>query len=188
MRLLVDPNDLPLGPPGPSAYEVWLANGHAGTEADFLDWLRNGAVSESFVRDIKFASIAPGAFTDATVFAATGLECTVNVQAGERVLVKVSGGVSHTAQNMVHFTLVRNGLNLAGAGLSGLDCARIDAADSLRELGFEHDDAPPVVGPVTYALHWRSHNSPRAYLGRRSSDEAWMIPTTMSLIVYKPTP
>lgn len=34
------------GPPGDSAYDIWLAQGHTGTEADFLEWLRgaDGAV------------------------------------------------------------------------------------------------------------------------------------------------
>lgn len=33
-------------PPGDSAYDIWLAEGHTGTEADFLEWLRGdpGAV------------------------------------------------------------------------------------------------------------------------------------------------
>lgn len=189
MRLLVDPNDLPPGPAGKSAYEVWLQNGHVGSEEDFLTWLRDGPVSDSFVRDIRFAILAPGVFTDVTTgWAPTGLECTVNVQAGERVMVDVAGGVSHTAQNMVHFTLMRNEVNLAAPGLSGLACVRIDAADTLRTLSLKHGDAPPTPGPVTYALHWRNHNISRAYLGRRFGDEAWMIPTTMSLTVYKPTP
>jgi len=26
---------------GKSAYEIWLDNGHTGTEADFLNWLKN---------------------------------------------------------------------------------------------------------------------------------------------------
>jgi hypothetical protein len=31
------------GPPGDSAYDIWLAQGHRGTEADFLEWLRGDA-------------------------------------------------------------------------------------------------------------------------------------------------
>ncbi|MFM2161957.1 MAG: hypothetical protein RLZZ383_1469, partial [Pseudomonadota bacterium] len=28
------------GPAGASAYDIWLADGHTGTESDFLAWLR----------------------------------------------------------------------------------------------------------------------------------------------------
>jgi hypothetical protein len=28
------------GPAGASAYDIWLAQGHTGTQADFLEWLR----------------------------------------------------------------------------------------------------------------------------------------------------
>ena len=35
----------PAGPSGLSAYQIWLNNGHTGTEADFLNWLRSGGSS-----------------------------------------------------------------------------------------------------------------------------------------------
>ncbi len=36
-------NDLELGVQGDSAYEIWLKNGHEGSEEDFIAWLRQPA-------------------------------------------------------------------------------------------------------------------------------------------------
>lgn len=33
------------GDPGASAYEIWLENGHTGTEQDFLTWLQEGIIT-----------------------------------------------------------------------------------------------------------------------------------------------
>ncbi len=33
-----------VGHPGQSAYEIWLGQGHSGTETDFLDWIKKAAV------------------------------------------------------------------------------------------------------------------------------------------------
>ena len=48
--------ELSLGVQGKSAYRVWLDNGHEGTEADFLEWLRlpsiEAANSAAYLQDL----------------------------------------------------------------------------------------------------------------------------------------
>ena len=48
--------ELSLGVQGKSAYRVWLDNGHEGTEADFLEWLRlpstEAAYSAAYLQDL----------------------------------------------------------------------------------------------------------------------------------------
>ena len=48
--------ELSLGVQGKSAYQVWLDNGHEGTEADFLEWLRlpstEAANSAAYLQDL----------------------------------------------------------------------------------------------------------------------------------------
>lgn len=73
----------PVGPPGPAgapgagAYQSWLNTGHTGTEADFVEWLRSGSVSQfafatldssgNLSLNSDYASISRGAFlTDAS--------------------------------------------------------------------------------------------------------------------------
>lgn len=66
----------PPGPPGasgPSAYQSWLATGHAGTEADFVEWLRSGSAAiRAFMSldsggypflDSDYSSVSRGSFT-----------------------------------------------------------------------------------------------------------------------------
>lgn len=43
----IDPDDIPPGPTGKSNYELWLEDGHTGTLADFLQWLRDGTPAPS---------------------------------------------------------------------------------------------------------------------------------------------
>lgn len=37
------------GPEGESAYQIWLGQGHTGSESDFLDWLRAGGGTKWYV-------------------------------------------------------------------------------------------------------------------------------------------
>jgi hypothetical protein len=179
----IDDADIPPGPQGDSAYQVWLANGNAGTEADFLTSLQGGGGGGA-VSHIASASLAPGANTASVSYVTTGLSCSTVAAAGESILIDVRGMVNHTGQNIVHFTLKRNGVDLTPANCSGLACSRIDIADGVRSVNFQHQDTSPS-GTVTYELFWRCHNLGTAYLGRRPSDTAMMVPTTMSLTVFK---
>lgn len=177
---------LPAGPQGLSAYQIWLNNGHQGTETDFLSWLRNGQIASGCVRKIVSSSLAPGANTASASYITTGLSCQIDVQAGEKVLVDVRGMCNHTGQQIVHFTLKRGAVELTPANHTGLACARIDIADGCRALGFQHHDTPPEPGTYTYELFWRNTNAGSAYLGRRPSDTIMMVPTTMTLKAYTP--
>ena len=177
----IDPADIPPGPQGASgksAYQSWLDVGNTGTEADFVQWLRNGQVASGTT--IKQSSIAPGANTASTTYVATGLSCTIGVPSGKKVRVEIDGMVNHTKQNIVHFTLMRDATDLTPANHSGLSCSRIDIADGVRAVNIDHLDTPPT-GPATYELWWKCHNAGTAYLGRRPSDAAMMVPTTMTL-------
>jgi hypothetical protein len=173
---------IPPGPVGLSAYQVWLANGHQGTEADFLDWLRNGQVS-ACIRKIVSANLAPGVNTSSLSYVPTGLSCQIDVLAGETVLIDVRGMCNHTAQQIVHFTLRRGQADLTPANHTGLACARIDIADGCRALDFQHHDQPGA-GTHTYELLWRNTNAGNAWLGKRVSDQIMMVPTTMTLKAY----
>ena len=175
------PTDIPPGPAGTtgkSAYQSWLDTGNSGTEVNFIDWLRNGQAASGTT--IKQSSLSPGANTDSTIYVATGLSCTIDVPAGKNVRVEVIGMVNHTTQNIMHFTLKRDATDLTPANHTGLACARIDIADGVRAVNIDHLDTPPT-GPATYELWWKCHNAGTAYLGRRQSDAAMMVPTTMTL-------
>lgn len=186
----INPQDIPSGPIGKSAYQSWLDTGHSGTEADFVDWLRNGQIAAGCVRKIANATIAPGANTASDTYVSTGLSCTIDVQEGETVKIDVRGMVNHTTQKIIHFTLFRtigeNTVDLTPAGHSGLSASRIDISDGVRAVDLQHFDTPPL-GDVTYTLYWRNHyaDSSVAYLGRRKTDTAMMVPTTMSLNVFR---
>lgn len=181
----IDPALIPPGPRGASVYETWLAAGNTGSEADFLEWMRaNVAASPSVVKAVSHSSIAPGVNTAvSSTYVATGLKCSVGAQAGDKVLIDVRGMVNHTSQNIVHFTLRRNGWDLTPEGCTGLACARIDIADGVRAINFQHQDTVPESGVVEYELFWRCHNAGTAYLGRRPIDAAMMVPATMTLQV-----
>lgn len=181
----IDPMQIPAGPRGASVYETWLASGHTGTEADFLEWMRASVVaSPGVVKAVNHASAHPEASTAASsTYVATGLKCSVNAQAGDKVLVDVRGMVNHTGQNIVHFTLRRNGIDLTPDGCTGLACARIDIADGVRSVNFQHQDTVPQSGVMEYELFWRCHNAGTAYLGRRPIDASMLVPTTMTLQV-----
>lgn len=181
----IDPEQLPVGPEGKSAYQVWLDNGNTGTETDFLDWLRNGQVSSGCVSAIKYASLGPTASTSSTTYVATGLQCQATAGQGDCILVDVRGMVNHTSQNIIHFTLRRNGTDITPSGNTGISTSRIDIADGVRAVSFQFNDTPPV-GVATYELLWKCHNQGVAYLGRRKDDTAMMVNTSMSLTVYKP--
>lgn len=171
---------LPPGPPGKSAYQTWLDNGHSGSEAAFLDWLRNGQVVSGGVVSKQF-SLAPGASCGVwSAYQASGLSGSIDVPAGKKVRVQVSGMVNHTSQNIVHFTIKRGATDLTPANCTGLACARIDIADGVRSVGIDYIDAP-AAGVQVYELFWRCHNAGTAYLGRRPIDTAMMVPTTMTL-------
>lgn len=178
----IDEADLPPGPTGASAYDAWLSEGHTGTVADFLDWLRDGApsiVAGGVV--MGHASLAPGASTGSfSAYVATGLSCAIEVPAGKRVRIECHASVNHTQQNFVHFTLKRNGVDLTPASHTGLAAVRIDIADGVRDMKIDHFDTPGE-GTATYELWWRCHNAGTAYLGRRPIDTAFMVPTTMTL-------
>lgn len=176
---------LPAGPQGLSAYQIWLNNGHQGTETDFLSWLRNGQIASGCVRKIVSASLAPGANTASASYITTGLSCQIDVQAGENVMIDVRGMCNHTSQQIVHFALKRNETELIPVNHTGLACVRIDIADGCRALDFQHHDQP-VAGTHVYELLWRNTNSGVAYLGRRPSDAIMMVPTTMTLKAYTP--
>lgn len=49
--------DLALGVQGKSAYQIWLDNGHEGTESEFLEWLRlpstEAAGSAAYISEIE---------------------------------------------------------------------------------------------------------------------------------------
>jgi len=177
-------NSIPQGPQGASAYQVWLSNGHTGTEADFLNWLRSGQVTAGSVK-VAHSSLPaiPTIFTGSQNYAPTGLSCSINVTAGERVLVDVRGIASHSDQSIVHFTLRRNGVDLTPANHSGLAAIRTESADNARTLCFQFDDAPPA-GNVTYELMWKCHSAPYASIGKRFSDAAMAVPTTMTLMAH----
>lgn len=135
--------DLPAGPMGKNPYELWLDAGNTGTLQDFLEWYRNGQ-SISGNAKIKHASIQPGANTASITYVSTGLSCQIDVEQNEKILIDVRGMVNHTAQNIVHFTLKRNGVDITPMNNTGLSCARIDIADGVRALNFMHRDAPPI--------------------------------------------
>lgn len=42
------------GESGKSAYEIWLNNGHTGTETDFLNWLKDGDAEQSNPQGLEF--------------------------------------------------------------------------------------------------------------------------------------
>lgn len=173
----------PAGPQGLSAYQIWLHNGHQGTEADFLDWLRNGQIATGCVRGVNTSSIAPGANTASASYATTGLACSIDTLPGETVLIDVRGMCNHTGQQIVHFTLKRDGVELTPVNHTGLACVRIDIADGCRAIDFQYHDKTEA-GTHTYELFWRNTNAGTAYLGRRPSDTAMMVPTTMTLMAY----
>lgn len=180
----INSEDIPPGPAGKNYYELWLEAGNTGTLSEFLEWSRSGLQSTSgIVKKIEFCSMPPGANTASLTYVSTGLTCSISANAGEQVLIDVSGMVNHTAQNIIHFTLKRNGVDLTPAGYTGLACVRIDMADGVRALSMKYKDSPPA-GPTTYELFWRCHNAGTAYLGRRPVDLAMMVPTTMSLTVF----
>lgn len=176
---------LPAGPQGKSAYQTWLDSGHTGSEAQFLDWLRNGQIVAGGVV-MKQAKLSPGANTANTAYVCTGLQCQIDVPPGKKVRAQVAGMVNHTGQNIVHFTLKRDGVDLAASGDTGLACARIDIADGVRPVLIDHIDTPPVPGVLTYELWWRCHNAGTAYLGRRPADAAMMVPTVLTLTIVEP--
>ena len=177
--LEIDPTLVPPGPAGKSAYQCWSENGHTGTESQFLDWLRDGTPAAG-ATVCKQATIAPGATTGSLTYVTTGLACNIDVPAGKKVRVEVTGAVNHSGQNFVHFTVKRGTTELHSSPLTGLACSRIDIADGVRALHIDHLDAPSP-GTVTYELFWRCHNAATAYLGRRPADTAFMIPTTLTL-------
>lgn len=179
----INPEDIPPGPQGASAYQSWLAVGHQGTEADFLAWLQQTSTPSIVPAAVSVASIPPGTNTASTEYVSTGLKKTVEAFAGQRVLIDVRGVVSHTAQNIVHFTVRRNGVDLAGGSLTGLAVVRVDVTDCVRSLSLLHEDTVPQAGPVTYELFWRCHNLGAAWLGRRAADAAMMVPTVLALTV-----
>ena len=53
------------GEDGASAYEIWLANGHEGTEADFLDWLKGA--DGSGVNSATATTLSPGSAATASL-------------------------------------------------------------------------------------------------------------------------
>jgi len=178
----INPEDVPPGPSGKSAYQTWLDNGHTGTEVDFLEWLRNGQSCGGAA--IKHSSVPGVISTDQISYAASGLSCTVSVVSGQKILIDVRGVVSRTPDGIVHFTIRRNGVDLHSSPQTGLSVIRADNADAARTLSFIHQDTATVTGNVTYELFWKCHNQANAYLGKRSVDSAWIIPTTMTVTVH----
>lgn len=182
-----NPADLPAGAPGRSVMDEWLVDNPGGTRAQFLEWMRAEccppAVAEGGIR-IAHSSLGPSASTTSITYTPTGLECTINVEESEKVLIDVRGMVNHNDQKIIHFTLDRNAAVLHAAPLTGLAVARIDIADGVRAVNLQHEDQPGP-GTFTYRLLWRNHGAPAgvAQLGRRAGDAAMMVPTTMTLMV-----
>lgn len=185
----IDPEDIPVGPAGSNGsdgkdnYQLWLDDGHTGSLSDYLQWVRE-AEQSGVVSSIQFASISPVANTASTVYVSTGLSCQITTEVDEKVDIDVRGMCNHSTQQIVHFTLKRNGVELTPANHTGLACARIDISDGCRALDFQHQDLPGD-GTHTYELFWKNTNSGTAYLGRRPADTIMMVPTTMKLTAHK---
>lgn len=183
----IDPDDIPPGPEGKSAYEVWLEDGHSGTESDFLEWLQTGYQSPSAGVHMVTQTLSPGAETTSPTFVALGLSASIEVPAGKKVSIDFRALVSHTQQRMVHFTL-RRGVSgeLHDSPNTGLGCIRVDFPDSFANLALQHVDNPGT-GTHTYSVLWRQHHndSPpgKAILGKRAVDTAIMVPATLTLML-----
>lgn len=180
---------LPAGEPGKSNYDLWLEAGNTGTLQNFLDWLREGvgpppAGDGSTVA--KVVALSPGASTTSAAFVATGLQLTIDVPEGKKVLLDARALVAHNQQRMVHFTLRRASTQLHPSGSTGLGCVRVDYADSFGNMSFQHLDAPGA-GEHTYELLWRQHHNDApqgtAILGKRAADSAIMVPATLSALL-----
>ena len=78
----LETSSLELGVSGDSAYEIWLSQGHEGTEEDFLEWLRQPSVESAGLAEAA-AGLANAAASAASSAAAGAAATDAAVQKAE---------------------------------------------------------------------------------------------------------
>lgn len=149
----LETSSLELGVSGDSAYEIWLSQGHEGTEEDFLEWLRQPSVESAGLAETA-AGLANAAASAASSAAAGAAATDAAVQKAEASRVQAESRRTSAEQARVkaeqdretEFTRLKEESETATAAANTAAAAANEAAQGIdTKIALKQDVTDPSL-------------------------------------------